>query len=194
MDSIKCVVVGDGAVGKTCMLISYASNQFPLDYVPTVFDNYAVNLVIAGEAYRLGLFDTAGQEEYDRLRSLAYPQTDVFLICFSVASPNSFENAREKWIPEIKHFCPRIPFVLVGTQSDLRNDPQTISKLSKCRQNFISEQDALKLAKKEGAVSYVECSALTQKGLKGVFDEAILAVFGDHPEAKPLKKSRCTIL
>ncbi len=194
MESIKCVVVGDGAVGKTCMLISYASNQFPLDYVPTVFDNYAVNLVIAGEAYRLGLFDTAGQEEYDRLRTLAYPQTDVFLICFSVTSPSSFENVREKWIPEIKHYCPGTPFILVGTQSDLRNDPQTISQLSKRRQNFITEQDALKLASKERADSYAECSALTQKGLKNVFDEAILAALSDHSEAKQTKRSKCTIL
>lgn len=193
MDTLKCVVVGDGAVGKTCMLISYASNKFPLDYVPTVFDNYAVNLMIGGEAYKLGLFDTAGQEEYDRLRALAYPSTDVFLVCFSVASPYSFENVRDKWIPEIKHYCPKVPFVLVGTQSDLRDDPQTISRLSKCRQNFISPQEAMKFAKRVNAVSYAECSALTQKGLKGVFDDAILAVLNGPPEEdKPKKK--CTIL
>ena len=193
MDTIKCVVVGDGAVGKTCMLISYASNKFPLDYVPTVFDNYAVNLVISGESYRLGLFDTAGQEEYDRLRTLAYPATDVFLVCFSVASPNSFENVREKWIPEIKHYCPQTPFVLVGTQSDLRDDPHTISQLSRSRQSFISEQDAIKFAKRVKAVSYAECSALTQKGLKSVFDDAILAVLNGPPEESKQKK-KCTIL
>lgn len=61
MNTIKCVTVGDGAVGKTCLLMSYAANQFPRDYVPTVFDNYAVNLNIGKEVFRLGLFDTAGQ-------------------------------------------------------------------------------------------------------------------------------------
>ena len=61
-----------------------------------VFDNYAVTVMIGGEPYTLGLFDTAGQEDYDRLRPLSYPQTDVFLVCFSVVSPSSFENVKEK--------------------------------------------------------------------------------------------------
>lgn len=192
MDTIKCVVVGDGATGKTCMLISYACNKFPMDYVPTVFDNYAVNLIISGEPYHLGLFDTAGQEEYDRLRTLAYPATDVFLVCFSVASPSSFENVKEKWIPEIKHHCPGVPFILVGTQSDLRDDFHTISKLARCKQSFVSAQEANKLAKQVKATTYTECSALTQKGLKNVFDEAILAYMNGPVEEK--KSKRCTIL
>jgi len=61
-----------------------------------VFDNYAVTVMIGGEPYTLGLFDTAGQEDYDRLRPLSYPQTDVFLVCFSVISPSSYENVKEK--------------------------------------------------------------------------------------------------
>jgi len=77
--------------------------------------------MIGGEPYTLGLFDTAGQEDYDRLRPLSYPQTDVFLVCFSVVSPASFENVKEKWVPEITHHCPKTPFLLVGTQSDLRD-------------------------------------------------------------------------
>jgi cell division control protein 42 len=191
MQTIKCVVVGDGAVGKTCLLISYTTNKFPSEYVPTVFDNYAVTVMIGGDPYTLGLFDTAGQEDYDRLRPLSYPQTDVFLVCFSVISPASFENVKEKWIPEITHHCPKVPFLLVGTQMDLRDDGPTIDKLAKNKQKPISLQQGDKMADDQGAVKYVECSALTQKGLKNVFDEAILAAL-EPPEKAKSKK--CVLL
>jgi hypothetical protein len=83
----------------------YTTNKFPSEYVPTVFDNYAVTVMIGDDPYTLGLFDTAGQEDYDRLRPLSYPQTDIFLVCFSVTSPASFENVREKWFPEVRRRC-----------------------------------------------------------------------------------------
>ena len=191
-DTTKCVIVGDGAIGKTCMLMSYACNEFPTDYIPTVFDNYVVNCIVNGKLHRLGLFDTAGQEEYDRLRVLSYPSTDVFLVCFSVASRDSFANVKEKWIPEIKHHCPGANILLVGTQSDLRDDPDTVSRLSRCSQNFISEQEAIKLARQVKAIKYLECSALTQKGLKSVFDEAIATDFKKLKKEK--KNDRCSIL
>ena len=93
-----------------------------------MFDNYAVTVMVNAEPYTLGLFDTAGQEDYDRLRPLSYPQTDVFLVCFSVVAPASFENVKEKWVPEIKHHCPKTPFLLVGTQVDRRDDQEVIEK------------------------------------------------------------------
>ena len=118
--------------------------------------------MIGGEPYTLGLFDTAGQEDYDRLRPLSYPQTDVFLVCYSVVSPSSFENVKEKWVPEITHHCQRTPFLLVGTQIDLRDDAATIDKLAKNKQKPLSLEAGEKLAKELRAVKYVECSALTQ--------------------------------
>ncbi|KAI9501171.1 GTPase Cdc42 [Coemansia spiralis] len=189
MQTIKCVVVGDGAVGKTCLLISYTTNKFPSEYVPTVFDNYAVTIMIGDEPYTLGLFDTAGQEDYDRLRPLSYPQTDVFLVCFSVASQASFENVKEKWFPEVRHHCPGVPCLIVGTQVDLRED----SMGNKPRKNvkFITTEQGEQLSRELMAIKYVECSALTQKGLKNVFDEAIVAAL-EPPVQK--KKSKCLIL
>ncbi|KAJ3291909.1 Rho GTPase [Borealophlyctis nickersoniae] len=191
MQTIKCVVVGDGAVGKTCLLISYTTNKFPSEYVPTVFDNYAVTVMIGSEPYTLGLFDTAGQEDYDRLRPLSYPQTDVFLVCFSVVNPSSFENVREKWFPEVRHHCPGVACLLVGTQVDLRDDPLTVEKLARNRQRPVGPEQGERLAKELGAVKYLECSALTQRGLKNVFDEAIIAAL-DPPA--PKKKQKCRIL
>lgn len=129
---------------------------------------------IGDEPYTLGLFDTAGQEDYDRLRPLSYPQTDVFLVCFSVTSPASFENVREKWFPEVHHHCPGVPCLIVGTQVDLRDDPSVREKLAKQKMQPVRKEDGERMAKELGAVKYVECSALTQYKLKDVFDEVSL--------------------
>lgn len=192
MQTIKCVVVGDGAVGKTCLLISYTTNKFPNEYVPTVFDNYAVTVNISSEPHTLGLFDTAGQEDYDRLRPLSYPQTDVFLVCFSVVKPSSFENTREKWVPEIRHHCPKTPFLLVGTQTDLREDSTAREALNRKKEKMITEEMGKQCAKELKAAVYVECSALTQTGLKNVFDEAIICA--KQPVTGEKKRAKCSVL
>jgi len=175
MQNIKCVVVGDGAVGKTCLLTSYATNSFPKEYVPTVVENYSATVMVDGKPINLGLWDTAAQECYDRLRPLSYPQTDVFLICFSVISSSSFENVKRHWIHEIQHHAPNVPFVLVGTKSDLRKDENTIKQRNTRNQSMVAVEFGQRMAWEIGAVNYLECSALTQEGLRQVFDDAIRA-------------------
>jgi len=205
MQAIKCVVVGDGAVGKTCMLMSFSNNTFPQEYVPTVFDNYNTAIMVDDTPYNLGLWDTAGQEEYDRLRALCYPQTDVFLMCFSVISPSSFENIKIRWYPELQHHCPGTPCLLVGTKVDLRDDAVVIEGLKNQGLSTITKEQGESMSKEIGANTYVECSALTQKGLKTVFDEAARIVVGtpsdkgltgssDSSKSTRRKKRLCTIL
>ncbi|TIC75806.1 hypothetical protein E3Q00_00528 [Wallemia mellicola] len=194
--NIKCVVVGDGAVGKTCLLISYTTNQFPSDYVPTVFDNYQATVLLDGKPVLLGLWDTAGQEDYDRLRPLSYPQTDIFLCCFSIHSPASFENVKYKpqWWPEISHHAPSVPIILVGTKLDLRSDPQAVNALRARRMEPINYSQGVELSKDINAIKYLECSALTQKGLKGVFDEAIRAVLVPQGRKSKRKQKGCVLV
>ena len=136
--------------------------------------------MVDGKPIQLGLWDTAGQEDYDRLRPLSYPQTDIFLVCFSVISKSSFENVKTKWIPEIRHHVPEAAVLLAGLKIDLRNDQDVISKIG----SAITTQQGYSLAKEIGAKQYVECSSLTQQGLKNVFDEAVRAGLNKSVPAK----------
>ena len=120
MDAVKLVIVGDGGVGKSSFLISATTNHFPSDYVPTVFDSYSSNVIVKGKPICVSLWDTAGQEDYDRLRPLSYPQTDVFVVSFDVGNRISFQNVKAKWIPEVNHFGPTVPILLLATKKDLR--------------------------------------------------------------------------
>jgi len=192
MQAIKLVVVGDGAVGKTCLLIAYTSSAFPKDYIPTVFDNYCANIVVDGKAINLGLWDTAGQEDYDRLRPLSYPQTDVFLLCYSVVNPSSFDNVTVKWHREISHHCPNVPVILVGTKTDLRDEKDVQDSLKSKGQSIITPEQGQAKATEIGARKYLECSAKTQKGLKLVFEEAVRAL--NAPVSSKEKKSGCILM
>ncbi|KAK3195248.1 hypothetical protein Dsin_026558 [Dipteronia sinensis] len=190
---IKCVTVGDGAVGKTCLLISYTSNTFPTDYVPTVFDNFSANVMVDGQTVNLGLWDTAGQEDYNRLRPLSYRGADVFLLAFSLISRPSYENISKKWVPELRHYAPSVPIVLVGTKLDLREDRQF--QLDYPGASIISTEQGQELKKQIGALAYVECSSKTQQHVKAVFDAAIKAVLQPPKLKKQKKKLRiCFVL
>jgi small GTP-binding protein len=174
MQHVKAVVVGDGAVGKTCLLLSYTTNAFPSEYLPTVFDNYSANLMVEDQVVNLQLWDTAGQEDYAKLRPLSYPKTDVFIICFSLASPVSLRNVENSWMPELKQYCPDTPCILIGTKSDLRD-----SLLAKTTEPKDREMEPIPSSRGEdmrktiGARGYLECSALKQINLSAVFEQAI---------------------
>lgn len=130
------------------------------------------------------------QDDFDSLRPLCYPSTDVFLLCFSVVSPTSFHNILDKWVPEVRHHCPKVPIILVGTQCDLRNDVKIIIDLAKYTEQPVTEHQAKDMAEQIGAMTYIECSALTQKNLKEVFDSAIIASLRLSRPVKRRKSSK----
>ncbi|KAK3566199.1 hypothetical protein QTP86_028908, partial [Hemibagrus guttatus] len=187
----KLVIVGDGACGKTCLLIVFSKDQFPEVYVPTVFENYVADIEVDGKQVELALWDTAGQEDYDRLRPLSYPDTDVILMCFSIDSPDSLENIPEKWTPEVKHFCPNVPIILVGNKKDLRNDDHTRRELAKMKQEPVKAEEGRDMANRINAAGYLECSAKTKDGVREVFEMATRAAL---QAKKRGKKNACTLL
>ena len=110
----KMLIVGDSGCGKTCLYTVFTKDKFPELYVPKTFEGYVADIEVDGKQVELALWDTAGEKNYDRVRPLSYPDSDVILICFSIDSPSSLDNVRERWVPEVKQFCPNIPIILVG--------------------------------------------------------------------------------
>lgn len=183
----KIVVVGDGECGKTCLLIVFSKGYFPLIYVPTVFENYVAPFKLYGRVIELALWDTAGQEDYDRLRPLSYNDTDVILICFSINSPDSLENVTEKWYPEVRHFCPDVPIIVVGNKIVLRDD---IMHCNCDLKDFVSYSQGYSVAEKIGAHGYVECSAKSGESINTVFEMATYVALVQ----KKKKKAKCTLM
>ncbi|XP_055867513.1 ras-related protein ced-10-like isoform X2 [Biomphalaria glabrata] len=145
---MKFVIVGDSGVGKTPLLTTFIEGVFPLEYVPTVFDIKSTEVTVKGQKVKLYLHDTTGLSDYEAVRVIAYPET---------------------WYPEIRQHCPNAPIILVGTMLDIRQD----TSKQKDPSNIVSSSEGEKTRKSLKAVKYVECSALTQEGLKEVFEKAV---------------------
>jgi len=143
---------------------------------------------------KLAPFDTAGQEIYDRLRPLSYPQTDVFLICFSVDNPDSLGNVVKKWWPEVRHFCPNAPIVVVGTKADLRTDVPTIAELDVLGQKVVASSEGRDVAARIAAVAYQECSAKNNDGVREVFDIAAKVALSYTRRRRTGKHRLCKLL
>ncbi|EEQ90993.1 hypothetical protein RJZ56_007769 [Blastomyces dermatitidis] len=204
--SKKFVVVGDGGCGKTCLLISYSQGYFPEKYVPTVFENYITQTmhVPTGKTVELALWDTAGQEEYDRLRPLSYPETDLLFVCFAIDCPVSLENVMDKWYPEVLHFCPTTPLILVGLKSDLRDKRTCIELLKTQGLTPVTPEQGQTVAQRMGA-TYVECSSKEMRGVDEVFELAVNTAVGIEEQGhdssngggggrKRAKKRTCKLL
>ena len=171
----KLVIIGDGACGKTSLLSVFTLGYFPPYYVPTVFENYITDCRVDGRSVQLALWDTAGQEDYERLRPLAYAKSHVILIGFSVDTPDSFDNVQQKWIDEAHEHCPNVPIILVGLKKDLREDPLAIEEMRGRGWKFTTAKEGEEMARSCGAWKYLECSSLTGEGVDDVFEAATRA-------------------
>ncbi|KAI8071271.1 Rho1 GTPase [Gongronella butleri] len=190
----KLVVVGDGGCGKTSLLTVFALGRFPSSHVPTVFENYVKDFDVDDQHIEIDLWDTAGQEDYDRLRPLSYPDTSVLLICFAIDVRDSFENVVEKWVPEVKKFCPGKPFLLVATKQDLRDDPLVQHELKQQNSSFISIEEGMQVAKEIEASAYVECSSKLGRRVDEVFEKAVQATMPRPAEPAKKKKRGCVVM
>lgn len=171
---VKCGIVGDGTVGKSCLLMTYTMAGFVEHYVPTIFDNFSViEEFDDGKLVNITLWDTAGQDDYALFRTkTCYKNTDVFLVCFSVVSPHSFQNVKQKWVPELQEHSPGTPILLVGTQTDLKDDQKTLDDLAERGLAPISTKMGQRKAKEIKAIGYIECTAKDIKSVVSVFRTA----------------------
>ncbi len=168
--NIKVVVVGSGKVGKTSLLLSsFNTNRFRSEYVPTVYDNYSVSLISAVHGHvNLGLWDTAGYDDFKQLRPLSYSKTDIVLLCYSTVNRESFEDITDKWIPEIRQHIPNAHIILVGTKTDLRNECE----------NPVSTEEGQLMAVEIGAHAFHECSARNLQNISSLFSDTVITIHG----------------
>ncbi|KAI8370964.1 rho3 protein [Blakeslea trispora] len=180
----KLVVCGDGATGKTSLLSVFTRDYFPDVYEPTVFENYVQEMTIEGQTVELSLWDTAGQEEFDRIRLLSYENTHVYLLCFSVENRDSFENIPDKWLDEVTDQGTLAKIVLVALKCDLRQE----------KSDAVSYEEGLEMARNINAVRYLECSAKHNRGVKECFQETAKVALTVKTRSPNHGKSKCVIL
>lgn len=197
--SLSVAVVGDGAVGKTSLVLAFLSGRYPVDYLPgpvdwhSEFDHltkHPVKVEQEGVEISLTIVDTCGLDDYQKLREIVCASVDVYLVCFDVANKATLDRVQNQWVPEIRGYNSTAPFILVATKCDERIKAQIEGKPTSATVSFAQ---AKAIAQELGAHNYCECSAKNMTGLKKVFEEAALAglhsTFPDGVE----KNSGCVV-
>jgi len=121
-------------------------------------------LDVAGHKHNLSILDNAGQHDYENMRTCCYKESEVLVLCYSVADRNSLESIQDFWLPEVNNHTRtrrHKPIILVATQTDLRKDGDT---------DKVSTAEGEAVAKKIGAQCLMECSAFTQETVNNVFE------------------------
>ena len=174
----KLLVVGGRFEGRT-EIVFWLASENPAKYVHEWLwpgECFVTNIKVEGNEVELAIFDIYCQDDYDRLRPFNYSDTDVVMLVFSVVEPKSFDVLAKKWIPEVKHFCPNTPVILIGYKTDLRNDPNTLLQLTEIKQEPISLQMGEQLAYNIKAEIYIESDSYGTE-VKGILEEVVRASF-----------------
>ena len=191
--ALKCVLVGDSGVGKTSLIMSYTTEKFRKEHTPTIYDKFTTSMAVYGKKINLTLCDTSGSDDFGHLRPLCYPQIDVALICFSVTDYSSFENARNKWIKELKRNCSNdVPIILIGTNIDTRDNGTLLRDFKTSSKKYVSRSEGLKAALSMKAMTYIECSSKTSANVKAVFDEVIATAL-EMNSSRQSRTPQCTV-
>lgn len=174
----KVVIVGDSGCGKTSLFSSYIRGSFPSSYEPTIFENHRtfVKNNQSNEVLSADLWDTAGQEEYERLRRLSYQDADIVIVAYSLDAPESLMNIHEVWAPEVMTYAPTASIILVGLKSD--KYPHQIDPLN-----------AKNVALSIGAVIHMECSSIQMHNVNELFDCVFNTAYNKATQPPPKSTS-----
>ena len=159
--TLKITVIGDAGVGKTSLLYVLVGHAFPTRYIPTIFEGLQLEREINKEAFKINIWDTAGQDEYDRLRPLSYSGANIIFLCFALDCQESFQNVTRKWIPEIRHYAPYAQIFLIGTKYDMYQHDNP---------NHVSYKEAQQLVIDQKLTCYTQCSAKENFGIDKIFN------------------------
>jgi small GTP-binding protein len=183
MSRSKVLIVGDGAIGKTCLISQWTNqtidwNDSEPEYEPTTFNNFILEWDHPTEGQiQVEMWDTAGQEAFEQLRKLSYPGTDIYLVGYACNERSSLNNIQHKWLLELKEVDPDPWFILVGTKCDLRAADSG---------KAVPQEDAEKVAKECDACAFVDTSAKTREGMDKLKQATMyLAVHKSKGGAKP---------
>lgn len=189
----KVILVGDSKVGKTSLLYTYIENIFPGEYVQPVMDPYDHMVYSKNLITHYVLHDTTGLDLGDQTRSLCYPGAQLFVLVYACDDPASLHHLETKWIPEIYHYNPDVPYILVATKMDLRKEASPTIDSSAANEDhvFISSKEGKDFSLKIGAKGFYETSALTDRNVVGLFDTLISQVL--KPPKPTNRQSGCNV-